>query len=121
MKQLEMHDYLVEEGEQVDVKIDRVSKEGPTDARVQVVLDGETLPLERREFTFVASADIPSHRLLMEFMPITDGVLEFKVHLTGSQGGEFDVPIELTGIIPQTRYFRFNVEGRSFSLGVGGG
>jgi hypothetical protein len=82
-------------------------------------LDSDQFQRNEPKYQFTVSGDAPSHKLLIEFLPITSEPIALTVHLSGSGGGNFVVPIELSEGITQTRYFRFKVEDRPFSIGVG--
>lgn len=115
MKQIEPHSYVVAAGENITVEIQNLTPQ----IKLSVDLDGEQLERNKSEYNFTASHETSSHRLLMEFLPITSEPTQLRVHLIGSQGGDFGVPIEIGEGITQTRFFRFMVKDRPFSIGVG--
>jgi ribosomal protein S28E/S33 len=115
MKQLEMHEYLVGVGEKVTVRLEGL----PMDVSRSTELDGQPLP-PLEEFQFTATSKEAPHKLLMYFQPFIHETVSFVVELTGSEGGGFSVPIELSDGRAQTRFFRFSVEGPAFRFGVPG-
>ena len=116
MKQLEPHAYLLGVGETTTVRLEGM----PSAVMVSIELDGHPLPPDRNEFQVTGTDKESNHKLLLYFQPTVQETVSFVVGLFGSEGGSFQVPIELVGGLSQTRLFRFTVEGPASRFGVPG-
>lgn len=115
MQQIDPQEYIVSPGESVISTIEGYTAE---QAKFNAYLDGAAIASNQPEFQFQVTGKKAEHKLILEFMPISQANVDFKLLLRGSMEGAFWIPIQLSGGMTQTRYIRFNVKGLGYTIGV---